>query len=69
MWIERYPSPGDATTTWWVIDSKGGWRATVDVPGNVELMDVEGGRVAVVMRGELDVESAVVFEVRVPEVP
>ncbi len=40
----------------------------MDVPGNVELMDVEGGRVAGVMRGELDVESAVVFEVRVPEV-
>lgn len=65
MWIERYPSPGDRTTTWWVIDAEGTWRATAEVPGHVELMDVEGGRVAGVMRGDLDVERAVVFDVRV----
>jgi hypothetical protein len=64
MWIERYPIPGDQTTTWWVVDPEGSWRATVEVPGNVVLLDVAEGRAAGVRRGELDVESAVVFEIR-----
>lgn len=65
--METPTNPGRFTIPWWVLDSEGRWRAAVEVPGHVQLMDVAEGRVAGVRRGELDVESVVVFEARVAD--
>ncbi len=64
LWVERFPEPEDSTTMWRVFGSDGSWRASVEVPENVELKDVTLGKAAGVLVDELGVQSAIVLEIR-----
>ena len=64
VWLARYEpgGVGDGVQQYTVISSDGEWFATVEVPPRFRILDVAHGLVLGFQLGEMDVESAVVYE-------
>lgn len=64
VWLPSYRSAGarEGTSRYTVIAADGEWLGRVTVRAGLDVLDVAGGRVLGVMKGEMDVESVVVFE-------
>jgi hypothetical protein len=56
VWVQEYAHPADADTRWSVFDPTGVWITDVMVPNGVEILDVSGDHVLVLVRDESDVE-------------
>ena len=50
------------TSSYRILSAKGEWLGRLDVPEGLRILDIAGGRVLGVMKDEMEVESAVVFE-------
>jgi hypothetical protein len=56
VWVQEYTHPADAETRWSVFDPTGVWITDVMVPNGVEILDVSGNHVLVLVRDESDIE-------------
>ena len=50
------------TSSYRILSADGEWLGRLDVPGGLRILDIAGGRVLGVMKDEMEVESAVVYE-------
>lgn len=63
VWLrEYYPSLETTTRSYIVFSLDGLWLGRVTVPEGLRVFDVNRGRVVGVMKGDMDVESVVVYE-------
>ena len=64
VWLPEYAvaSARNGSPSYTVIAASGEWLGTVDAPTSLRVLDVAGGRVLGVVKDEMDVESAVVYE-------
>jgi len=53
---------GAITSSYRILSAEGVWLGRLDVPDGLRILDIAGGRVLGVMKDEMEVESAVVFE-------
>ncbi|MDE2873551.1 MAG: hypothetical protein OXQ94_17895 [Gemmatimonadota bacterium] len=53
---------GTITSSYRILSAEGEWLGRLDVPDGLRILDIAGGRVLGVMKDEMEVESAVVFE-------
>ena len=64
VWIQEYRRPGATTIRWQVMHPQGRTIATVQVPANFAITDIQGGRVAGIWLDENDVETVRVYQLR-----
>ena len=64
IWLGKFTVPSDrgAAPSYTIISPEGHWLGNLDVPDGMRVLDVAEERVLGVVKGEMDVESVVVYE-------
>ncbi|HEX2165791.1 MAG TPA: hypothetical protein VHG09_01015 [Longimicrobiales bacterium] len=63
IWIGSYARPGQVARDWLVIGRDGHAQARVTLPSDAKVLDIAGGRIALVMRDDLGEEHISVFRI------
>lgn len=64
IWLGEFVASyaGAITSSYRILSAEGEWLGRLDVPEGLRILDIAGGRVLGVVTGEMEVESAVVYE-------
>ena len=65
LWIGSYVRPSQESREWLVLGSDGNPLGRITTPGDARVLDIAGGRVALLHTDELDEQSIVVMTIRV----
>jgi hypothetical protein len=64
VWIGLYPVPGEPARRWIIVDADGTAHGSVQVPSSARILDAADGRIALLLRSELDEQFLAVMSVK-----
>ncbi len=66
LWLKPYPEPGAKAVGWRVVDAGGRWLGTVEVPIDIEVLQIGSGFVLGQREADAGVHQVVVYSVTKP---